>query len=880
MYAFQQSWLHNPPSPKNANHHVVISILKQYQIQPFAGCLHVGCDYENELPRGPDVGVDPNSRFFPIGVHLDQLQHPTTQLERFKKTLMMSFQDEDASFVMIKAGRFADVAYDPGSIAVSVVVGEENRIFSQGIRRSKEWKDKLPNVVLKAEEIVYSKANSEGRELEAGNVLLLRNQLTLSSDWVEVSQEKLLSLVAERLIDANSNVNNKDAGYVENQQQNIGDAIDLLPRLTTGINVNLKFTRIDDFEFTRECGIFDLLDIPLCHGWIVDPQDSDTASAIRCKSYNTLMGELVALDTEIWESDLMNCNNDCVDFAAATTASLGIPSPSLTRHMSFDDSPIHHSVSEEKKVRRGDLEEEEELLRTLKQSETEISPPTDYSYLKQQEPAIPMEVHTGAENDESYRQKSLIVDDNETLNDNGDDLTTFETDSRQNACPSSQCENDTRREQIEAVSEKHAGKDEFEKASVDALVKSEKAMEDSDTLNAIPPPVNTTFETASRQNACPSSQCDNDKRREQIEAVSEKHEGKDEFEKASIDALVKSEKAMEDSDTLNAIPPPVNTTVHNSGDEKIQDQSAESNDLNIVRTVDTVGETSDISCQSASPIEELESFKDLVQHINESCSTSSADGSEPIYEGEEYVQERITTNYDDQEPMYEGEVVLAEQVTKVSSNADETKGKSGITPRQGDLIRKFLKSNANQLTIYGLFCLQEGLKERELCVFFRNNHFNTMFKYEGELYLLATDQGYIRQPDLVWEKLDEVNGNTVYMTGSFKDFNAENPETRSWDEQNAFANTAEYIASIDDGAQEDASFSSDLRLAIALQQEEFEQQQQQWQQQQPQRSVPQPNTSREPDLVTGPQNVQPSRPKNSSSSKQESKSSKDKCHVM
>ncbi|GJR26180.1 hypothetical protein Tco_1102412 [Tanacetum coccineum] len=66
------------------------------------------------------------------------------------------------------AGRFADVAYDPGSIAVSVVVGEENRIFSQGIRRSKEWKDELLNVVLKSEEIMYSKANSEGRELEAG----------------------------------------------------------------------------------------------------------------------------------------------------------------------------------------------------------------------------------------------------------------------------------------------------------------------------------------------------------------------------------------------------------------------------------------------------------------------------------------------------------------------------------------------------------------------------------------------------------------------------------------------------------------------------------------------------------------------------------------
>lgn len=36
---------------------------------------------------------------------------------------------------------------------------------------------------------------------------------------------------------------NKDEGYIENQQQNISDAIDLLPRLTTGIDVNIKFRR-------------------------------------------------------------------------------------------------------------------------------------------------------------------------------------------------------------------------------------------------------------------------------------------------------------------------------------------------------------------------------------------------------------------------------------------------------------------------------------------------------------------------------------------------------------------------------------------------------------------------------------------------------------
>ncbi|XP_019453012.1 PREDICTED: ubiquitin carboxyl-terminal hydrolase MINDY-1-like [Lupinus angustifolius] len=101
----------------------------------------------------------------------------------------------------------------------------------------------------------------------------------------------MLSLVAERLLDSNTNLNNKNVGYVENQQQNIAVAIDLLPRLATGIDVNFKFRRIDDFEFTRECAIFDLLDIPLYHGWIVDPQDYDTANAIESKSYNTLMGE-------------------------------------------------------------------------------------------------------------------------------------------------------------------------------------------------------------------------------------------------------------------------------------------------------------------------------------------------------------------------------------------------------------------------------------------------------------------------------------------------------------------------------------------------------------------------------------------------------------
>ncbi|XP_025814155.1 ubiquitin carboxyl-terminal hydrolase MINDY-1-like isoform X1 [Panicum hallii] len=120
--------------------------------------------------------------------------------------------------------------------------------------------------------IVYQNDNSPCPLLAICNVLLLKNVISLNPDASEVSQQKLLSLVAERLIDSNSAVQDKDEEYVRNREQNIADAIDLLPCLTTSIDVTVMFRKIDDFEFTQERAMFDLLDIPLYHGWIVDPQ--------------------------------------------------------------------------------------------------------------------------------------------------------------------------------------------------------------------------------------------------------------------------------------------------------------------------------------------------------------------------------------------------------------------------------------------------------------------------------------------------------------------------------------------------------------------------------------------------------------------------------
>lgn len=60
--------------------------------------------------------------------------------------------------------------------------------------------------------------------------------------------------------------------YRANTQQNVADAIAQLPKLATGIDVNVSFCDIRGFEFTQETVIFDLLDVRLLHGWLVDPK--------------------------------------------------------------------------------------------------------------------------------------------------------------------------------------------------------------------------------------------------------------------------------------------------------------------------------------------------------------------------------------------------------------------------------------------------------------------------------------------------------------------------------------------------------------------------------------------------------------------------------
>ncbi|XP_027913999.1 ubiquitin carboxyl-terminal hydrolase MINDY-2 isoform X2 [Vigna unguiculata] len=642
--------------------------------------------------------------------------------------------------------------------------------------------------------IVLQNDNGPCPLLAICNVLLLRNNLNLSPDIAEVSQEKLLSLVAERLIDSNSNVNNKDAGYVENQQQNIADAIDLLPRLATGIDVNIKFRRIADFEFTRECAIFDLLDIPLYHGWIVDPQDYDTANAIGSKSYNALMGELVSLETLNMDVHHKNvAEEDCVDFVAATTATLGVPSPSLSKTRSFEDSP--QSISDQI-PRKGDLEEEAELLRILKLSEADskasISDPVAV-HVNGGEISASMEGHMSNE-------QVINMDSGDKLGSSAGAGNTHFHDSEPSVSDDITASDRDLNKQISST-------------STSTLVEAANSSLKTDTVSDLHQSTYTGTKESSDQN--------------------------DVIEKNSLDALVQNDSEI--------IPSPKEYSVSDvsGGDGKIHDQSTPTTiDHEVVGESHGPDATRSLHLSPGHADSDSRSISYQQTDVS-GALTSSVHGSEPIYEGEECVLDRRT--FEDREPVYEGEVVLAEQADKSTLASPDLRAKDELTPEQGELIKSFLRNNASQLTFYGLFCLQDGLKERELCVFFRNNHFSTMFKYEGELYLLATDQGYINQPDLVWEKLNEVNGDSLFMTSNFKEFKVENHENSTWNESDVLTSTADYLASIDSATQAGLDINSDLQLAIALQQQEFDQQPSR------QNNLQQSSISGNSRLVTGPQ---------------------------
>lgn len=139
--------------------------------------------------------------------------------------------------------------------------------------------------------IITQNANGPCPLLAIMNILFLQWKVKLPPQKEVITAEELLAHLGDCLLSIKPQ--EQSEGLQLNFQQNVADAVTVLPKLATGLDVNVRFTGVSDFEYTPECSVFDLLGVPLYHGWLVDPQSPEAVSAVGKLSYNQLVEKII-----------------------------------------------------------------------------------------------------------------------------------------------------------------------------------------------------------------------------------------------------------------------------------------------------------------------------------------------------------------------------------------------------------------------------------------------------------------------------------------------------------------------------------------------------------------------------------------------------------
>ncbi|XP_047622206.1 ubiquitin carboxyl-terminal hydrolase MINDY-2 isoform X2 [Phacochoerus africanus] len=176
---------------------------------------------------------------------------------------------------------------EEGGEAAQVLAASKERFPGQSVYHIKwiQWKEENTPIITQNE-------NGPCPLLAILNVLLLAWKVKLPPMMEIITAEQLMEYLGDYMLDTKP----KEISEIQrlNYEQNMSDAMAVLHKLQTGLDVNVKFTGVRVFEYTPECIVFDLLDIPLYHGWLVDPQIADIVRAVGNCSYNQLVEKIIS----------------------------------------------------------------------------------------------------------------------------------------------------------------------------------------------------------------------------------------------------------------------------------------------------------------------------------------------------------------------------------------------------------------------------------------------------------------------------------------------------------------------------------------------------------------------------------------------------------
>ncbi|XP_055343054.1 ubiquitin carboxyl-terminal hydrolase MINDY-1-like [Paramacrobiotus metropolitanus] len=139
--------------------------------------------------------------------------------------------------------------------------------------------------------IVMQNKNGPCPLISLANVLLLTRRLQLQPGIEYQSGENLMAQLASLILESIPRTASEEE--LRNYEQNVQDALAILPKLQTGLDINVRFAGPRQYEFTQDTLVFDVLDVPLVHGWIVDSNDPAKTVIDKCGSYNHLVEYII-----------------------------------------------------------------------------------------------------------------------------------------------------------------------------------------------------------------------------------------------------------------------------------------------------------------------------------------------------------------------------------------------------------------------------------------------------------------------------------------------------------------------------------------------------------------------------------------------------------
>ena len=339
-------------------------------------------------------------------------------------------------------------------------------------------------------------------------------------------------------------------------------------------------------------------------------QDTGTATAIGSKSYNALASGLAEFKSEKpAEEDKHVAEEETIDFAAATTAALGVPSPSVPIGVSFDESTLPDSA--EMQIRRGDREEDEELRRVLSLSKAESANAVDGSV-----PFSTSQTHPSANIGDTPCTESFGL-----------------------------------------VAPEIVGPTNKEEAS-DAFTHGSILQDTNSDAN-----VSEVTPAESKRTLTPKETDEDEKT-----YMSAEHLDIPVQSSGSTLACPSHESSVLDDQAAAPAPAPA-LDLGEANKETSREHSAmqvhdrQASDTEISCDLATVTSQATPSCATPELDEKIVSL-DTAEH-----ASSSIQGNEPIYQGEEHILGTGNISYQTEEPVYEGEVVLAEQADKTRESS-------------------------------------------------------------------------------------------------------------------------------------------------------------------------------------------------------------------